>query len=81
MRNFTFYTQVYDNAQRSEAASLLIIKANVALSRRRRLLLDGSDVRIPESFIDTFDKAFVVKRLAQETEGPTVQDPPAGLFI
>jgi len=59
----------------------IIIKANVALSRRRRLLLGGSDVRILESFIDTFNKAFVVKRLAQETEGPTVQDPPAGLFI
>jgi hypothetical protein len=59
----------------------IIIKTNVALSRRRRLLLGGSDVRILESFIDTFNKAFVVKRLAQETEGPKVQDPPAGLFI
>jgi len=68
---------------RSEATphQFFIIKTNVALSRRRRLLLGGSDVRILESFIDTFNKAFVVKRLAQETEGPTVQDPPAGLFI
>jgi hypothetical protein len=68
---------------RSDATlhQFLIIKANVALSRRGRLLLGGSDVRILESFVDTFDKAFVVKRLAQETEGPTVQDPPAGLFI
>jgi hypothetical protein len=74
-----------DSAQRKRArqtrSSFLIIEANVALSGRRRLLLGGSDVGILESFIDTLDKAFVIKRLAQETKGPTVQDPPADLFI
>ena len=59
----------------------IIIKTNVALSHRRRLLLGGSDARILESFIDTFDKTFVVKRLVQDSEGPTVQNPSADLFI